>query len=159
MSITVMANIADLLAAMGVIASLLFLGAELRRSNRDTRQANWRELLDSYRDFKAVTNDLKFAEFLVRARADYHALTPAEKISFDHYQEQGVHVMSNFFKHDGTVPDELEGLEVVVGNCLFEHLDAPGARAWLEENKTRGRLMPGTYARIDAVLARGRVLP
>lgn len=154
MSLTVLADFADLLAALGVIASLLFLAMELRRSNRDTRQANWRALLDSYREFKALTNDLAFAEFVLKARADYQSLTAAERLSFEHYQEQGIHVMGNFFKHASTMPGELTGLTQAVEVCMAEHLDGQGARDWYADNKTRGRLMPETYRNLDAILAR-----
>ena len=148
------ADIADLVAAFAVVASLLFLATELRRSNRDTRQANWRALLDSYRDFKALTNDLAFAEFIMRARREYPDLTDAERLSFEHYQEQGIHVMGNFFKHASTMPGELVGLSDAVEVCMREHLEGPGARAWYADNKKRGRLMPATYRNIDAILAR-----
>lgn len=151
MTISTLADFADLLAALGVIGSLLFLAMELRRGNRDTRQSNWRELLDGYRAFKALTNDLEFAAFLIRARENYETLSAAEKLSFGQYQEQGIHVMSNFFKHGDVMPTELAGLESAVRVCLIEHLESPGARTWYEDNKKRGRLMPGTYARIDQI--------
>ena len=154
MSLAVLADIADLLAALGVIASLLFLALELRRSNRDTRQANWRALLDSYRSFKALTNDLAFAEFVVRARQSWPDLSPAEKLSFEHYQEQGIHVMGNFFKHASTMPGDLTGLTRAVEICMIDHLSGPGARAWYHDNRARGRLMPATYRNIDDILAR-----
>ena len=154
MSLAVLADIADLLAALGVIASLLFLALEVRRTNRDTRQANWRALLDSYREFKGLTNDLEFAAFIMRAREDYRALTPAERLSFEHYQEQGIHVMGNFFKHASTMPGQLTGLTEAVEVCMAEHLQGPGTRDWYADNKARGRLMPATYRNIDAILAR-----
>lgn len=154
MNLGAFADIADLLAALGVMASLLFLAVELRRSNRDTRQANWRALLDSYRNFKSLTNDVDFAEFILKCRESWPELTPAEKLSFEHYQEQGIHVMGNFFKHASTMPDELVGLSEAVEVCMVEHLHGPGARAWYDDNKARGRLMPATYHNIDAILAR-----
>ena len=154
MTLGTIADIADLLAALGVMASLLFLAVELRRSNRDTRQANWRSLLDSYRSFKALTNDLDFAAFVVRGRLTWPDLSPAEKLSFEHYQEQGIHVMGNFFKHASTMPGELVGLTEAVEVCMVEHLSGPGARAWYADNKARGRLMPATYQNIDNILAR-----
>ncbi|MEM1430139.1 MAG: hypothetical protein AAGG09_11835 [Pseudomonadota bacterium] len=159
MPLSTLAASADLIAALGVIASLLFLATELRRSNRANRQANWRQLLDSYSAFKAVTNDLAYAEFLSRARQDYHALSAGEKLSFGHYQEQGIHVMSNFYKHDTDVPEEVEGLIAAIDAVMLDHLDNPGARAWLAESRIRGRLRRATYAKIDALLARGGRAP
>lgn len=53
-------------------------------------------MLQTFTDYKAATNDIAFAVFLVRAHEDYEALNPAEKMSFGLFPEQGVHILSNF---------------------------------------------------------------
>ena len=157
MSLSQIGSIADILAAVGVICSLLFLAYELRISNRETRMANWRQLLDSFREYKAVTNDLALSEVIERGAADYHALAPHEKRSFGQYLEQGIHVIGNFSKHSWTMPNELVGLETATRNSMLELLNTPGARQWWAEYKPKGKLMPETYRVVDAILADGTV--
>lgn len=147
-----LADIADLVAAVGVIGSMLFLAYELRISNRETKLANWRQLLDSFREYKATTNDLEFSEFITRGHKDYQSLTDYEKRSFGQYLEQGIHVIGNISKHRGWVPPELTGLQGAVDNTMLDMLNSPGARQWWAEYKPKGKLMPKTYAIIDELL-------
>jgi hypothetical protein len=147
--LTVLADIADLLAAAGVIASLLFLAVQLRDQNRETRLKNWRELQVSLTQFKAVTNDLAMAELVARGQADYGSLGPGEKLAFGLYLEQGIHIIGNFDKHSGTVPKQFRDLDVAIHNTMLDLLTSPGARAWWAESKPRGRFLPSTAALIE----------
>ncbi len=153
--LSTLANIADLVAAAGVIGSLLFLAIELREQNRETALKNWRELLATLTAFKAITNDPYMADLVTRGHADYHALTDAEKRAFGQYLEQGIHVIGNFEKHSGTVPRQFSGLHYPIQNTLLDHLATPGARAWWAESKQRGRFLPATVVRINELQAPG----
>jgi hypothetical protein len=64
MSLSQLAPIADILAALGVILSLIFLAYELRQNRKQSELANWRDLLESLSNFKGLSNNLDFAEFL-----------------------------------------------------------------------------------------------
>ncbi|MBF9059147.1 hypothetical protein HKCCSP123_08120 [Rhodobacterales bacterium HKCCSP123] len=153
--LSTIADIADLIAAAGVIASLLFLSFELRIQNRETQLNNWRELLMSLTGFKAVTNDPFMADLVTRGHADYHALTEVEKFAFGLYLEQGIHIIGNFEKHTGKIPPEFTGLHYPIQNTLLDHLATPGARAWWSESRPRGRFLPATVARIEELQAPG----
>ncbi len=155
--LSTLADIADLLAAAGVIASLIFLGVQLRDQNRETGLNNWRELLVTLTDFKAVTNDPYMADLVTRGHLDYHALNAAERTTFGNYLEQGIHIIGNFEKHSGTVPSQMQDLRYPVHNLMLDHLATPGARAWWIESKPKGRFLPSTVATIEAVQAEGAV--
>ncbi len=146
----------DLIAALGVIVTMLLLAWELRMTRHEARLSNWRELLQSLSGFKALTNDPEFAEFVVRAEADFGALTEVERRRFGMYLEQGLHIIGNFLKHDDSLPARLVGLERAAGNLLFDLMSSPGARAWLDASRDRARFMPQTYDMVDRVLANGR---
>lgn len=151
----VLANIADVLAAAGVIASLLFLAFELREQNRETRLQNWRELTAALAEFKAVTNDPVMADLVERGHNDYAALGAAEKRAFGLYLEQGIHAIGNFRQHGGRVPMQFEHLHHVIRNTMLDHVTTPGARAWWAESKDKGRFMPATSAWIDELQTPG----
>ena len=85
-------------ASVAIILSLVFVGYELHLTRKQTELTNWRELLEALTDYKAATNDLAFAEFLVRAHQDYGSPSEAEKMSFGLFMEQGVHIYGNFLK-------------------------------------------------------------
>jgi hypothetical protein len=155
--LSTIADIADLIAAAGVIGSLLFLGFELRAQNRETSLSNWRQLLESLTAFKATTNDPQMADLVIRGHADYHALSPAEQLAYGNWLEQGIHIIGNFDKHIDTVPGKLRGLDHAVHNLMLDHLGTPGARAWWAATKPRGRFMPATVDTIDRMQEEGRV--
>jgi len=151
MSLNQLADIADLIAALGVIGSLLFLAFELRLSNKETRMANWRQLLDSFREYKAVTNDVAFSELIERGNNSFNNLNAAEQRSYGQYLEQGIHVIGNFSKHRGGIPAELQGLQLAVSNSLVDLLNTQGGRQWYDAYKPKGKLMPETFRIIDAM--------
>lgn len=154
MSLSNIADIADLIAATAIILSLIFVGYELHLTRKQSELSNWREVLQSLTDYKSVTNDLQFAEFLVRAHRDYHALSEAEKTSFGLYLEQAVHIFGNFVKHNDSLPRKLVGLDQALTNMFAEMLTTPGGAAWWAEAHERGRFMPDTYKTVDGYLAR-----
>ncbi|MEO0485818.1 MAG: hypothetical protein AAF092_07890 [Pseudomonadota bacterium] len=154
--IQTLAAIADLVAAAGVIASLLFLAFELRVQNRETGLANWRHLLESLTAFKATTNDPVMADLIMRGSADYAGLSAAEKLTYGNWLEQGIHIIGNFDKHSGTVPRAMRDLDIAVHNLMLDHLRSPGARQWWAQAKPRGRFMPTTAATIDKMQEEGR---
>ena len=155
--LSTLAAIADLIAAAGVIASLLFLAIQLREQNRETGLTNWRELLETLTDFKGLTHDPHLADLVVRGHADYNALSAPEQLAFGNFMEQGIHIIGNFDKHAGTVPRQMKDLNLAVHNLLLDHLNSPGARMWWASSKPKGRFMPATAHRIDAILAEGQV--
>ena len=79
--------VADLVAAIAIVLSLCFVAWELHQTRVQSELSNWRDILASLTSFKAITNDLDFAAFLVRGQEDYHALSGAEKLSFGQYCE------------------------------------------------------------------------
>lgn len=146
--------IADLVAATAIILSLCFVAYELHQTRVQSELSNWREVLQALTDYKAVTNDLAFSEFLVRAHGDYGALSDAERMSFGQYLEQGVHIYGNFLKHNDSLPQKLAGLDDAIMNSVAELLTTPGGAAWWAEAHHRGRFMPSTYTTINALLDR-----
>lgn len=153
MTLSSLADIADLIAAAAIILSLGFVAYELHLTRKQSELSNWRDVLAAFTDYKAITNDLAFAEFVVRAHRDYHALSEAEKLSFGLYLEQGVHIVGNFLKHNDSLPRKLVGLESAIMNTLGEMLTTPGGAAWWAEAHERGRFMPETYRVVDSLLA------
>ncbi len=155
MNMSDVADIADLIAALAIVVTLLFVGYEVHMTRKQSELSNWREVLHSLTDYKAATNDVEFAALLIRGHEDYHALTPAEKTSFGLYLEQGIHILGNFLKHNDSLPRKLVGLEEAITNIYSEMLTTPGGAAWWAEAHRRGRFMKDTYNTVDRLLERG----
>lgn len=152
MTLAQIADYADLIAALGVMLSILFVAYEMHQSNREAKLSNWRQLLSSLSQYKGLTQDMALSELIERGHADYHALTGPEKRTYGNYLEQGIHIIGNFSKHSGTIPGELKGLEGAIDNSLRDLLNHPGALTWWEEGRPKGKFMPQTYRNIDRIL-------
>ena len=157
MDITALANFADILAAVAIVLTLIFVGYELHQNRTQAELSNWRALLQTLVDYKGLTHDPDFAAFISRAHADYEALSPADRMRFGLYLEQGIHIYGNFLKHNTALPRKLEGLELAVANRFVDLLATPGGSAWWAEARENGRFMPSTYRTVDTFLAKGRV--
>jgi hypothetical protein len=114
MTLSVLADFADIAAALAIILSLVFVGYELHQNRTQAELSNWRELLQTLVDYKGLTHDPDFAAFIVRAQADYDALSATDRMRFGLYMEQGIHIIGNFLKHNNSLPNKLEGLEDAV---------------------------------------------
>ncbi|MDG4648227.1 hypothetical protein P6F26_07205 [Roseibacterium sp. SDUM158017] len=156
MDLSVLGDIADVIAALAIILSLVFVGYELHQNRTQAELSNWREILQTLVDYKGLTNDPEFAEFVTRAHADYGDLSEAERLRFGMYLEQGVHIIGNFLKHNQALPKKLEGLEAAVASMFIDMLTTPGGAAWWAESRSRGRFMPATYRTVDDILEKGR---
>jgi hypothetical protein len=154
MTLSLLADLADVVAAIAIVLSLIFVGYELHQNRTQAELSNWRALLDTLVDYKGLTHDPAFAEFVTRAHADYDALSDAEKMRFGLYLEQGIHIFGNFLKHNAALPRKLAGLEDAVTAMFADMLTTPGGSAWWEEAQGRGRFMPGTYVTVNDHLAR-----
>ena len=148
------AVVSDLIAAAAIIVSLIFVAYEVRLNRKQAELTNWRETLVMMVEFKSRTNDLAFADLVVRGHRDYGTLNEAEKLSYSMYLEQGVHMMGNFLKHNDSLPRKLVGIEIALINHFADLLTTPGGAVWWEEAHKTARFMPETYRVTDALLAK-----
>jgi|GEM_PF-1038938 len=148
------ADIADLIGAAAIVVSLLFVAYEVRLNRKQAELTNWRETLVMMVEFKSRTNDLAFAELVLRGHDDFDALAPAEQLCFGMYLEQGVHTIGNFLKHNDSLPRKLVGMELAITNSFADLLATPGGSRWWKAAHGHGRFMPETYRVIDEMLAK-----
>ena len=88
MTLSQIADYADLITAAGVVLSLLFVAFEMHSSNRQAKRANMQSMLTGIRQLKHWGRDPHTVEILVRGRESFQQLTPAEKFVFANYTEE-----------------------------------------------------------------------
>lgn|GEM_PF-2154818 len=71
-------GIANLLAAIGVIASLVFVGLQVRKSAELEKRANWDRQIDRIISLFKSKGDVSASVIIVKGRQDYLALNQAE---------------------------------------------------------------------------------
>ena len=128
---------AELLGAVGVIASLVYLSVQIRQNTNSIRAASGREVLHEAQRFVThLSSDPELAELYRRGAADRCSLSEAERYRF------GVFVMGTFRNAEslfiqsrrGILSDaDWEGIR----ESLRLFLQRPGIKAWLGERRSQ----------------------
>ena len=80
LSLSEWAAIAEIVGAIAVVMSLLYLGAQVRNQNVETRLAAMHETAVGLREAYSPFGNIENAKLLVRANEDYDRLEDAEKL-------------------------------------------------------------------------------
>ena len=83
MSISEIAAIADVLAALGVIGSLLFVAFEVRQNTRTVRNQHWESHMIRLANTFGRQLDNHVATVIEKGRSNYDDLTGPEKVVFN----------------------------------------------------------------------------
>lgn len=144
--------VVEMLVAMAVIVTMLFVGLELRRSNIETNLANTRDQLVLLSDFKSRTNDPYLADLVCRGRKSFDPLSESEKITFGLYLEQGIHAAMAVYYHSGMDITDTQASIQSSERHLIAILDHPGARDWWQATRETSPLIDIARGRIDNIL-------
>ena len=103
------AAIGEILGAAGVIASLVYLSIQLRKSDETARAQSLQSVLDGHRDrsmFPGYTNP-EFTELLAKGMTDIQLLSTNERRQFHNYVSEIVFQMQQVMQlHDrGLLPE------------------------------------------------------
>ena len=82
MSISAIANVADIFAAAGVIASLLFLAVQVRQNTKAVRNQHWQAVVDRLSENTTRTLDGRVAIVVNKGMANFNDLSEPEKLIF-----------------------------------------------------------------------------
>jgi len=141
-------SLAELLAALGGIAAVVYLAIQIRLNTKAMRSS----AIDSWVGAVALGNDAlaKTDAFAGVAYSDYDALGEDQRRTFNRAMAQMYNALEAlYFHHQNGVVDE-QFLEAKM-RPLFLSIQQPGARAWWE---TRGKTIfdPRFVAYVEARL-------
>ena len=153
MSFSEIADLANVLTAIGMIVSLGFVAYELRKTSDQGRMANWHSVLNALREHKRRSDDPAVADVLFRGRQDYDALAGGEKIMFGYWMEEWIQAQEGlmiFRQASAHSPETL--VRAARGNlrAMFLH---PGCRVWWRESGLAGRWPPALVAEVEASIS------
>jgi hypothetical protein len=127
-------SIAELVGAVGVVASLLYLGKQIRQNTRSIRAATYQALAESSAasNFQFIAN----ADLVRAVRAGFAASEPLSEDDFARYQ---AYLRILFRRHDSIFINYREGAlseEAWLGywHALRENLRNPGAQKWWQRH-------------------------
>jgi hypothetical protein len=144
MTLAALADLSQVIASLGVVVTLIFVGMELRKSTAQSRLSNYSEMINRYNAVYAITNDIAMSELIVRGRQSYAALSEAEKLTFGHYLEQVCIANESSLVYDDSIVHQKGLSSSLWARHIRFHLGFPGSREWFDEFEEQ-RGFPSTY--------------
>jgi hypothetical protein len=144
MNLSVLSEVSQIVASLGVIVSLVFVALELRKNTAQSKLSNYSDLVNRYISVYAITNEIAMSELITRGRQSYAALSDAEKLSFGHYLEQICIANESSLIYDDSVVHKKGLSSTLWAKHIRYHLSFPGAREWFKEFEQQ-RGFPHTY--------------
>jgi hypothetical protein len=145
------AAIATVASATGVLLSVLYLAAQVRKNTEESRIARGQHLVTGVSDVSAlIATNLELSKIVRAGMLDYEALNEIEKFRFSFL------FFSFMAKYDFSYHQKIAGRidDVLWGQTTYEistFLKLPGANQWWEKDKAR--FTPGFRQFVDASLA------
>mgnify|MGYP003684413365 FL=1 len=139
-------DMAQLVAAIGVILSMLNVARQIKNNTKQAILTNWGVLSERYMSVYRQGANLEFADVIVRGHENYDELTNSEKIAFGFFLEnacianEGALVMSKDAHRDDDSMVEL------FNRHIRWHIGSKGGRRWFEEFE-RQRAFPSDLSK------------
>ena len=128
--------IAELLGAIGVIVSLVYLAIQIRRNTRTQKRTNLGDIATELATTaRCVATDPEIANLVLRGYADLDSLDPVERYRFDAFIYAYI---ANFERalldaRNGDYPEEeLDPLRIGIARSL----GTDGGHTWWEQSRT-----------------------
>ena len=74
--------IGEIVGALAVVISLVYLASQIRIQNRESRAASVHQVIEGYRSSIATLLEPEMAEIWVLAVSDFDSLTPSQRLRF-----------------------------------------------------------------------------
>ena len=156
MDLNTLANIAEILSGAGVIASLIFVGYELRQNTLQKRLDNWSRQVDRFSDIYGRASDPVLGDLIARGRDNYHGLTEGEKIPFGHHLEQlCIALEAMLHASDENIIGEGDIIQLFEKHIMY-HIGCPGGRAWYSEFQQQRGFPPFITGYINKTLQKNQ---
>lgn len=129
---TALAALGQLVSAVAVLVTLVYLARQVRQSNRQDLLSAFRHTYDSLNGWAvSVVESGEIADIVLRGRQSYASLTDNERFRFDHIHMGLLNIVeSHYYQVQKTAMDDeyrrwaMENL----GALIRGYLDHPGAR-------------------------------
>jgi len=129
------AAIADIIASIAVVISLIYLSIQIRRQTVETKLATGNELANQLiYVYESLSDNAELADLFYRGINDFHSLSPGQKIQLSTYFSRLLRVMEGMFYQlqHGRIDSAIwSGLDKAIQDlCRY-----PGMKMWWETRK------------------------
>lgn len=137
MTIEQLGSIGELIGAILVLATLCFLSVQVRAQNAVAKADGHRDLIKQLANLHRSAAIDNLSDILVRGWLDFETLDHIEKIRFDGFLHEYIHICEQAFYmgRDKYVPAGSYDAFMFAAACF---IGPPGARSWWELSRVGG---------------------
>ena len=150
MSLSDLASVANLIAAVGVVISLVFVAVQIKASTLEMKTAHWESLLDRISNLTSRTLDRDVAESVQKGIKSFNDLNDTEKVIFASWAHEFVLIASQQ-RRMGALGLLRPALVDVANARLAWLFKARGVREWWKD-QNRIPLASDLVAMIDELV-------
>jgi hypothetical protein len=128
--------VAELLGAIGVIVSLIYLAGQIRQNTRTQRRTNLGDIaIELAATIRCTATNSELASLVLRGHADLGSLDPIERFRYDNFMYV---YLANFERalFDARSGDYPEEELVPMRAAIAGYLGTDGGHAWWEQRRT-----------------------
>ena len=144
--------LAELVGAIAVLASLIYLAKQVQNNTREVRAENIHKIADSFNEINLLLfeND-EVAELWLKGINEYASLTPKEKLRYDFGWLAAFRIYDSMYYQTKTGTGDTESFQAELATIewFFSH---QGAREWWGSQKFG--LSPGFRDYVDRIVAK-----
>jgi hypothetical protein len=152
MNLDTVAGIAEIASSICVIASLVFVGFELRKNNIQSKLDNWSSQVDRFVEVYGRASNLELGELIAKGRASYVRLSDGEKISYGHHLEQLCLCLEAMLHAAGKDVHARDQAIRLFEQHIRHHLGCTGGLEWWREFQNQRGFRPFLTEKINLVL-------
>lgn len=134
MTLENLANTAEVIGVIAVVASLLFVGRQIRETNRDARSQSRQAIINTFSDLTyELTHHIDLIEIVSAGIDDWNSLSNMEKTRFENIM--GRYLMNiekgRLMFEDGVLDQPtFDG----IANFMLQCLMMPGGKTWFDQS-------------------------
>ena len=150
MNLSDLGSLANLIAAVGVMISLIFVAVQIKASTLEMKAAHWESLLDRISNLTSRTLDRDVAEIVQKGIKSFNGLSDTEKVVFASWAHEFV-VTASQQRRMGALGLLRPALVKVANERLTWLFKAGGSREWWK-SQNRMPLVRDLEATIDELI-------
>ena len=152
MTLSQFADIADLLAALGIMLTIVFLALEIRKSSRQEKIANWQTTISGIREARRRTDDPIVADIVVRGRKSFNELSEPEQVTFGFWMEDMILAHDPYLVHPDQIMVAREETLKATEGAFREYFVHKGSQEWWNQSYVKKRWPQHLTSRINSAI-------
>ena len=149
--------IAEIIGGIAVIASLVYLGIQVRDNSVSVRNQTFQSFILGFKWMEQCTSDAEVARIYMEGRGDFNRLEPVEQVRFGGLMAQLLLSMESSLDAEKRAPGLFKPEAIdAMQRLISRHLQQPGVQQWWRQEGHEFFAID-FKTRVDGLLSQGNL--